>query len=365
MQKKPTILILATQTGGGHVNLARSLRGMLEDRYNVVIEDGVFKRADRFYGFVSSNVVQYLRWQYTLSNNAFIALLLHRVVAILSRRRLDAILERVQPQLIIVTHAYLSYATARANERRPRRVPLVFQLTDLAQLHLTWFTEKRADAYLAPSREIFEQACRHGIDGARLFLTGRPVRGQFIDISSYTRVALLTSLGLDPSLLTLFLQRGAMGPASVDRRIELLLGAGVPLQIVLATGQNEHMIAQYATSQQVRPIPFTEAIAPYMAAADVIAGKAGASFITEAFMLEKPFLVTDFIPGQETANLRFIEQHNLGWVRADPAAQRALLATLANAPELIAAKLESIQAQRAWNMQAVRAIGPIIDKLLS
>ena len=50
-----------------------------------------------------------------------------------------------------------------------------------------------------------------------------------------------------------------------------------------------------------------------MAAADVIAGKAGASFITEAFILEKPFLVTALIAGQETPSLQFIERHNLGW----------------------------------------------------
>src|SRR5258708_25076420 len=37
---RPTILILTTQTGGGHLNLAQSLKGMLEVRYEVAIVDG-------------------------------------------------------------------------------------------------------------------------------------------------------------------------------------------------------------------------------------------------------------------------------------------------------------------------------------
>lgn len=37
-----------------------------------------------------------------------------------------------------------------------------------------------------------------------------------------------------------------------------------------------------------------------MRAADLIVGKAGASFITEAFMVEKPFIATTFIAGHYT-----------------------------------------------------------------
>ncbi|HLL77941.1 MAG TPA: glycosyltransferase [Ktedonobacteraceae bacterium] len=363
--EKPTILILATRSGGGHLNLALSLREKLEDRYTVVIEDGVFERGDRFYTFVSRYSMQYLYWQYTLSNNAFIALLIHLVILLLTWRRLNALLERVHPQLIIVTHAYLSYTTARANERRKKRVPLVFQLTDLGELHMTWFTEKHADAYLAPSDEIAKQARRHGIDERRLYVTGRPVRRQFVESEAYSRDEALIALGLRPDLLTLFLQGGALGSAGADRTVSALLNTDIPVQILLAVGKNEHIAERYANLPRVRLIPFIEQIAPHMAAADVIVGKAGASFITEAFMLAKPFLVTSYIPGQETANLRYIERHRLGWVRLNPAAQRSLVAALASNPQVIDGLRVSLQAQRTWNLQANGAIGPIIDRLLS
>jgi UDP-N-acetylglucosamine:LPS N-acetylglucosamine transferase len=102
-----------------------------------------------------------------------------------------------------------------------------------------------------------------------------------------------------------------------------------------------------------------------MTAADMIVGKAGASSITEAFLLEKPFLVTTLIPGQETPNLRFIERHNLGWVCLHPDAQTELLAQLANNPDLIAEKISSIQTYKAWNIQANQTIEPLIEQLLT
>ncbi|MBV9256390.1 MAG: hypothetical protein JO215_00070, partial [Ktedonobacteraceae bacterium] len=134
---------------------------------------------------------------------------------------------------------------------------------------------------------------------------------------------------------------------------------------ILAVGNNKKMAERYADHERVRALPFTTEIAPFMAAADLIVGKAGASFISEAFTLEKPFLVTTFIPGQETPNLRFIEQHNLGWVCRERLAQQALLVKIVNSPKMIAEKVESIRVYKAWNEQANQSFCSIIDRLLS
>jgi UDP-N-acetylglucosamine:LPS N-acetylglucosamine transferase len=361
---RPTVLILTTQTGGGHLNLAHALKDMLEACYEVVIEDAQPESYGSFYAQVSQHYVSFLTWQFMCTDNKIASYCLHNVLAALSRRRLLAIIERIQPRLIIATHAFLSYAVAQANAGRRERVPLVFQLTDLGRLHRTWFTEKGADAYLAPTHEIYDQAVKQGIAKNRLHLTGRPVRGQFREVSAALREAALAELGLDPARFTVFLQGGAQGSAEVDRTVEGLLRTDAPPQIILAVGNNRGMAARYAGIQGLRPLPFTRAIAPYMAAADVIAGKAGASFISEAFMLEKPFLVTAYIPGQETHNLQFIERHNLGWICLETAAQQELLSRVAGDPALLAEKVAAIRAYRAWNMQANQQIGSIIAQLI-
>jgi processive 1,2-diacylglycerol beta-glucosyltransferase len=360
---KPTILILTTHMGGGHLNLAQALKDMLGTHYNVAIVDPQPAIVGRCYEAVSRHFMKLLDWQFAYTDNEIASLCLHRVLTPLSHRRLLSIIEFIQPQLIIATHAFLSYVVARANEWSRKRVPLVFQLTDLERLHMSWFIEKYADAYLAPTREIFAQALEQGIATNRLYLTGRPVRRQFLDTSPDREI--LVALDFDPDVFTIFLQGGAKGSAGVDRTIKSLLGTDVPMQIMLAAGNNKAMAARYAGIEQVRVLPFTEKIAPHMAAADVIAGKAGASFISEALMLEKPFLVTAFIPGQEAPNLQFIERHNLGWVCLETKAQRELFASLAGNPAMIAEKAHSIRAYKAWNVRANQDIRPIIDGLLS
>jgi UDP-N-acetylglucosamine:LPS N-acetylglucosamine transferase len=362
---RPTILILTTHTGGGHLNLAQSLKDMLDTYYNVAIVDPQPATVDRYYGSVSRHATALLHWQFACTDNELASLWLHRIITLVSSRQLLSILEHVQPQLIITTHALLSYAVARANERSQKRVPLVFQLTDLGRLHMTWFTEKHADAYLAPTGEIFGQTREQGIDEDRLYLTGRPVRRQFLEASAIEREKTLVALGFDPAVFTIFLQGGAKGSAGVDKAVESMLAMSLPVQIILAVGNNKAIISRYTGIERIRVLPFTEMIAPYMAASDIVAGKAGASFIAEAFMLEKPFLVTTFIAGQESPNLQFIERHNLGWVCLETNVQKELLVKITSNSNMIAEKKDSIRTYKAWNMQANQQLGPIIDRLLS
>jgi UDP-N-acetylglucosamine:LPS N-acetylglucosamine transferase len=361
----PTILILTTHTGGGHLNLAQALNDMLGTRYNVTIVNPQSDAVDRFYALVSRHCKKLLDWQFTCTDNEFASLYLQRAVTLFDSRSILRVIKHVRPQLIITTHALLSYAVARVNEQSQQCVPLVFQLTDLGRLHMTWFIEKHADAYLAPTDEIFVQALQQGIAKDRLHLTGRPVRRQFLEASASVKEKTLATLGFDPAVFTVFLQGGAKGSAGVDRTVESLLAIDMPVQMMLAVGNNKGMASRYAGIEQVRVLPFTEIIAPYMAAADMIAGKAGASFISEAFTLEKPFLVTAFIPGQETPNLQFIERHNLGWVCLETSAQKELFAGITSNQDMIAEQKDSIRAYKAWNMQANQHIGPIIDRLLT
>jgi UDP-N-acetylglucosamine:LPS N-acetylglucosamine transferase len=361
---RPRILILTTHAGGGHLNLAQSLQGMLEPHYEVIINNPQTNFDAFFYTYMSRYFTHFLNWQYTLTDSALASWGLNILLTLFSRKHIQQLIEQARPDLVVVTHAFLSYATARVRARLPHPLPLVFQLTDLGRLHMSWFTEKHADAYLAPTQEIFAQTRRAGIADERLFLTGRPIRRQFITISPQTRAETLARLHLDPARFTLFLQGGAKGSADVDHTIEALLHADLPIQIILAVGNHQGMANHYAQTPGVSVLPFTSDIAPYMAIADVIAGKAGASFISEAFMLEKPFLATTYIPGQETANLEFIRQHNLGWVRLKPTTQLALLRELITDTTQLEPMLQSIRSYKSWNMLANQHILAHFDALL-
>jgi UDP-N-acetylglucosamine:LPS N-acetylglucosamine transferase len=361
---RPKILILTSSTGGGHMNLAQALKDTLSAKYEVHIVDAHPGFLHHYYSLVSRHFLGLWDLEYRFTDNEKMSLWLHRLLAVLTWKRLPMLIERMQPQLIISTHALLSYPIARAVAQLCKHIPLVFQLTDLEQTHTTWFTEKYASAYLAPTREVFAQALARDIDKSRLHITGRPVRKQFLQEFRTSRPETLAALDLNPGTFTIFLQGGAKGSAGVDRTVKSMLASEVPVQIILAVGNNQAMAARSAGIDNLRVLPFTETIAPYMAASDIIAGKVGASFLSEAIMLEKPFLVTAFIPGQEAPNLLFLERYNLGWTCLDTSLQQQLITKLASNSAMIAEKVSSIRAYKAWNMQANQNIHPVIEGLI-
>ncbi|MDQ6659917.1 MAG: hypothetical protein M3Z24_03000, partial [Chloroflexota bacterium] len=132
----------------------------------------------------------------------------------------------------------------------------------------------------------------------------------------------------------------------------------------LATGTNSILLERYKNIPNLAALPYTKEIAPFMAAADVIMGKAGPNMLFESVMLSKPFIASAYIPGQEQANLQFIQRHGLGWVALQAEEQHSLLATLAHNPDQLKAISPTINAYRQWNAEANKRIVPLIRSLL-
>ncbi|MBI1855391.1 MAG: hypothetical protein HYR93_05945 [Chloroflexi bacterium] len=110
-------------------------------------------------------------------------------------------------------------------------------------------------------------------------------------------------------------------------------------------------------------LPFTREIAPYIAASDVVMGKAGPNMLFESIALGKPFIATAYIPGQEEVNLEFIQRHGLGWVALLTSEQGGLLKQLSASPEMLRDKKQSVENYRCTNQEATDTILPLIDSL--
>jgi UDP-N-acetylglucosamine:LPS N-acetylglucosamine transferase len=361
---KPKILILTSLTGGGHLSLAQSLEDILAHTYEIHIVDPQSDFIRKYYTWAGRRASKSYGKGYDLTDSERAALLLHKFLTLFVQKRLNVLVEQIQPQLIITTHTLLSYAIDLVIRRRRANIPLVFQLSELEVVHETWLTVKNAAAYFVPTHEIMAQSQRRGIDDSRLYFTGLPVRKQFLQDHSANRGEMFTALNLEPTLFTVFLQGGAEGAAGIEQTVKSILASGTPMQILLAAGTNRPLAARFSGVERVRVIPFTRNIAPYMTAANVIIGKAGPNTIIETVMLEKPFVATAFIPGQEAPNLAFLERHNLGWVCLEREAQEALIVQLATDPSLIAEKMQSIQSYRTECLQARQLIPTVIDQLV-
>jgi 1,2-diacylglycerol 3-beta-galactosyltransferase len=354
------LLILSAQTGGGHLSLATALQDLLALYATATIAEPLPRAVTTQYRFMS----RHARWLwaagYTLTDSPSRALALHWLFERLYASALDKLLRQRHYRLIITTYPFFSYEAARAIERLPRSVPFVALFADPECVHHAWLTEQSGAATLAPTRETYAQALAAGFAPDRLHLAGWPVRRQFLDADLPPRAAILGGLCLDPDRFTIFVQGGAEGSADFAQCVAALQAAGTA-QIVLAVGTNQRLAERFQGVSGVRVIGYTRNIAPVMAAADLIVGKAGPNTLIESAMLGKPFIATTYIPGQEEGNLAFIQRHGLGWVALEPREQRALVGHLSAMPTQLAEMRASVGCYRDWNAAAIQRIPAILS----
>jgi UDP-N-acetylglucosamine:LPS N-acetylglucosamine transferase len=351
MAYRDKLLILMSKTGGGHVSLAEALRDRFEDEYEIKIMDPYTGFFHIHYRFVTRHTPWLYSAEFRLSNIPEMSVLAHEVFTHVVAKPLNMVLDEFEPDAVITTHPYLSYEVMRVLEKRTPTIPLVLLFSD-PHVPFNWLSEKKAAATFATTRESYEQALSEGFDPARLHLVGWPVRRQFYDFHGLDREEMLTQLNLEPERFTIFMQGGGEGATRVARTVENvknILAAGNNVQMILGAGTNQALLERFKDVKNVYPLPFTPEIAPYMAASDVIMGKAGPNVVFEAVTLGRPLIATSYIPGQEKANLEFIQRYGLGWVALKPEKQRKLIATLATGGKELSEMTEKIDAYRQWN----------------
>jgi processive 1,2-diacylglycerol beta-glucosyltransferase len=355
----PRALILTAKTGGGHLSLADAIRDKIAGEYECSIQDPQPAFMNQHYRAVSRYALWLWAAEYRVTNTPERARQAQRFYARLMAQNLRLLFDHARPDIIISTYPFLTYSVMRVLRKWEWRIPFVILFTDPKDLHAAWMIEKGADMTFAPSRE----ALAAGFDPERLRMIGWPVRGQFYRAGGQDRAAFLRKIGLNPRKFTVFLQGGGEGSAQFGRTVKHILEAGPNVQIILACGTNEILKVRYNHVANVRTLAFTKEIAPYMAAADVVMGKAGPNMLFETVTLGKPFIATTYIPGQEECNLHMIEQYGLGWVAQEPERQGAVIHDLLSNPGKLAAMSASVEKYRAWNTEANQTILPIVRSL--
>jgi processive 1,2-diacylglycerol beta-glucosyltransferase len=360
---RPRALILTAKTGGGHLSLADAIRDQIAGEYECSIQDPQPAFMHQHYRAVSRYALWLWAAEYRVTNTPERARQAQRFYARLMAQNLRLLFDHARPDIVISTYPFLTYSVKRVLSKWEWHIPFAMLFTDPKDLHAAWMIEKGADMTLAPTRETHAQALAAGFSPERLRMIGWPVRGQFYRAGGQDRAAFLRKIGLDPRKFTVFLQGGGEGSALFGRTVKHVLEAGSNVQIILACGTNELLKVRYNHTPNVRALAFTKEIAPYMAAADVVMGKAGPNMIFETVTLGKPFVATTYIPGQEECNLQLVEHYGLGWVALEPERQGDLIHDLVSTPAKLNAMSATVETYRAWNTAANQTITPIVRAL--
>ncbi len=318
MNRKPRVLLLSASSGAGHVRAAQALekafaaRGDCDVRHLDAIEyvsklfQGVYdkayismvRRAPDLMGVLYERTDQ--PWQNPRRRLA---------LDTLNAQPMIRMLKKVQPDLCIATHFLPAEIIAWLIAKKKLHARNAIVVTDY-DVHAMWLCRTVGRYYVAIP-EALEYMAGIGVPREIIRVTGIPIDPVFA--VPLDRGAARTALRLDSSASILLLAAGGYGVGPIEQLVQDLLNLQKPWQLVAIAGKSEKVkkrldeIAQSAGtlpggSARLIPVGFTTQMDQYMAAADLLVGKAGGLTTSEALARHLPMALIEPIPGQEFRN---------------------------------------------------------------
>jgi processive 1,2-diacylglycerol beta-glucosyltransferase len=348
---KPRVLLLSASSGAGHVRAAQALEASFRahgdctvvhaDAMNYVSKlfQNIYEkayitmvqRAPSVMGMIYDQTDQ--PWQHESRRLA-----LDR----LNTAPMIDLLDEVQPDLCVATHFLPAEIIAWLIARKKLRARNAIVITDF-DVHAMWLC-RTVDRYFVALPEAAEYLARLGVPRDKVRVTGIPVDPVFAE--PVERAAARNYFALDPDATTLLVATGGYGVGPVEQLVGTLLGLQRPWQIVAIAGKGDKVrrklekISETAGSlpsgkSRLRVVGFTTEMDRYMAAADLLVGKAGGLTSSEAMSRGLPMAIIEPIPGQEERNADHLLEAGAA-IRCNnlPAAAWKIAALLDDAPRM-------------------------------
>jgi 1,2-diacylglycerol 3-beta-galactosyltransferase len=344
MDRRPRrLLLLFSDTGGGHRSAAYAVAQALQDLYGGQIQlelvDALaeyapwpFNHLDGIYPYM----VRLKGWPwgagYRLSDGPQRAALLTSGCWPWVRRALSRLIHDHPADVIVCFHPMLNHLILRTLTRTGAKTPLITQVIDLATAHAFWFVPQ-VTLCLVPTEENRRRALARGLPTERVLVTGLPVHPHFVETAQEDAHTIRRRLGLESDLPTVLLVGGAEGMGPLHCISAAATDSGVRAQLVIVTGRNERLRAKL--SARTWPLPvrvegFVHNMHEWMRAADLLVTKAGPSTVSEALVMGLPMVLSGALPGQERPTVDYVVQAGAGvWAptpRQVTSAVRELLA---------------------------------------
>jgi 1,2-diacylglycerol 3-beta-galactosyltransferase len=337
-ERTKNVLILMSDTGGGHRASAEAIRDAFKlefgDEYRIFVKD-VWKE---YTGWPLNNMerqYKYMVKHVQLWNVAFHSTSprwIHGVylaaIAAFYAKEVEAGLMEYKPDIIISVHPLMQHIPLWVLKWQglQKKVIFVTVITDLNTCHRTWFHPSVNRCY-CPSEEVAKRALLDGLEESQTSVFGLPIRPSFCR-AVLSKDVLREELEMDPNLPAALLMGGGegMGPVKKTARAlgESLLDKenGQPIgQLIIICGRNKVLASSLETLEWKIPVKvrgFETQMEKWMGACDCIITKAGPGTIAEALIRGLPIILNDYIPGQEKGNVPYVVDNGAGVFTRSP-----------------------------------------------
>ena len=231
---------------------------------------------------------------------------LRRVFNHVNGRKFEAFLQQENFDYVITTHFFSTETVSALKGQGKITSKLICVVTDY-DAHSIWLGQ-HVDCYAVACEYTKNKLRSFGVHEERIAVTGIPVDEKFL--VSYERSALRARLGLDPKAFTVLIATGSFGIGPIEKIVSQLHD----IPCVVVCGHNQKLCTTLSAQKfpNAKICGFINNMQEYMMACDVLITKPGGLSISEALAVGLPLIFFSAIPGQETNNIKVLQEFGVG-----------------------------------------------------
>jgi UDP-N-acetylglucosamine:LPS N-acetylglucosamine transferase len=305
-QNAPKILIISSDTGGGHRSAALALvegvnRFWHSDSKTVRVIKAVeeshhlTEKLVNLYNWVLRNKQPWMKYVYRIMNRVR-----PETRAFVQRRCIGYVrsqFEKWCPHIVVSVHPLTQHIFARVLKELnlAHQVPLVTVVTDPCYGFWKGWACNDVSLYLVANEDAQRQLVDYGIAPEKIKISGMPVHPKFHDVSEKDARAARRAFGLDPEKFTIFVNAGWVGGGNIPQIFRELVNGELDVQAIFLAGKNEELkkeaeeIAKTAKFP-VKVIGYSDEIEKLMQSANVMISKLGGLTTFEALACHLPII---------------------------------------------------------------------------
>jgi len=330
MSNSPKILIVSSDTGGGHRSAAQSIAEGLQNfwhgesaviRIVKAVEEShhITEKLVKLYNWVLRNKQHWMKYLYWAINKIRPERreFFHRRCIGYFRTQFD----KWCPHVVVSVHPLTQHIVAKILKELNLidQVPLVTVVTDPCYGFWKGWACDDVSLYLVANDEAKRQLLDYGVSTDKIKVSGIPVDPKFREIDEVDAQEARKAYGLDPDKFTVFLNAGWIGGGNIPQIFRELVRGELNVQAIFLAGKNEQLrveaeqIAKHARFP-VKVIGYSDEIEKVMQLANVMISKLGGLTTFEAMACGLPVIAdatTEPMP-QEAGTVRLISERGAG-----------------------------------------------------
>lgn len=329
-QNTPKILIISSDTGGGHRSAAAAIAEGVEKfwkgesavvRIIKAVEEShhITDKLVNVYNWVLRNKQHWMKYLYWVINKVrpeTREFFMRRCIVFCKD-----VFEKWCPHVVVSVHPLTQHIFARILKELnlSEQIPLVTVVTDPCYGFWKGWACNDVSLYLVANEDARRQLLDYGILPEKIKISGMPIHPKFHEVDEKDAQEARKAFGLNPEKFTVFVNAGWIGGGNIPQIFKELTRGELDVQAIFLAGKNEELkreaeeLAKTAKFP-VKVIGYSDEIEKLMQSANVMVSKLGGLTTFEALACHLPIIADATTPPmpQEAGTVDLIEKRGAG-----------------------------------------------------